>query len=88
MVLHGFGRRVGYTALAGPAGPVALVAAQARLVLYLAAAYGRDPRRVVEPRLAAPKTLRVYPCVHLTDSVVHRRVPMQKPEVVGGRPRV
>jgi hypothetical protein len=34
----------GYTALAGPAGPLALLAAQARLVLHIAAAYGRDPR--------------------------------------------
>jgi hypothetical protein len=33
-----------YAALAGPGGGVALLSAQARLVLYVAAAYGRDPR--------------------------------------------
>jgi hypothetical protein len=37
-------RQLGYAALAGPAGAVALIPAQALLVLHIAAAYGRDPR--------------------------------------------
>jgi hypothetical protein len=57
-------RHLGYATLTGPAGAVALVPAQALLVLHIAAAYGRDPRdpqrvpellALVEPRaLAGP----------------------------------
>jgi hypothetical protein len=57
-VVQLFGRRAGYTALAGPAGPLALLAAQARIVLYVAAAYGRDPRA---PERAAELTRLVRP---------------------------
>jgi hypothetical protein len=69
LVTRQFVRHSGYTALAGPAGPLALLATQARLVLHLAAAYGRDPRdpgRVAElvglldtRRLAGPVLARV-----------------------------
>ena len=69
LVTRQFVRHCGYTALAGPAGPLALLATQARLVLHVAAAYGRDPRdpeRVPElvglldtGRLAGPVLARV-----------------------------
>ena len=59
-------RRTRYLALAGPAGPVALLATQAELVLHVAAAYGRDPRdparvpellAVLEPKALAGPTI-------------------------------
>jgi hypothetical protein len=62
-----------YTILAGPAGTAALLDVQARLVLHVAAAYGRDPRdpaRVPEllalirpTALAAPLVSRLAGCL-------------------------
>ena len=44
LAIQRLARRTRYTALAGAAGPVALLATRAELVLHVAAAYGRDPR--------------------------------------------